>query len=137
MSSPSSKKQKMADRVVVHSEHAPAAIGPYSQAIKANGLVFVSGCLGMDPATKKLVDGGVAAQTRKVLENMSHVLEAAGSSMPKVVKTTILLSSMADFGDVNTVYGEFFPSEPPARATYAVAGLPLGALIEIECIALA
>ena len=91
----------------------------------------------MDASTKKLVEGGVAAQTRKVLENMTHVLDAAGSSMSKVCKTTILLSSMADFAEVNAVYGEFFPSEPPARATYAVAGLPLAALVEIECTALA
>ena len=134
---PAEKKAKMTDRVVVHSDNAPAAIGPYSQAIKANGMIYLSGCLGMDPATKKLVEGGVPAETRRVLENMKAVLEAAGSSMSKVVKTTILLQDIASFGEVNAIYGEYFPSEPPARATYAVAALPLGGLVEIECIALA
>jgi 2-iminobutanoate/2-iminopropanoate deaminase len=134
---PAEKKAKMTDRVVVHSDNAPAAIGPYSQAIKANGMIYVSGCLGMDPTTKKIVEGGVPTETRRVLENMKAVLEAAGSSMSKVVKTTILLQDIASFGEVNAIYGEYFPSEPPARATYAVAALPLGGLVEIECIALA
>ena len=91
----------------------------------------------MDPETKKIVEGGVTAETRRVLDNMKAVLEAGGSSMSKVVKTTILLKDMASFAEVNAIYGEYFPSEPPARATYAVAGLPLGGLVEIECIALA
>jgi len=127
----------MTERVVVHSDLAPAAIGPYSQAIKANGMVFVSGCLGMDPTTKKIVEGGLVTETRRVLENMKAVLESAGSSLSKVVKTTILLKDIESFGEVNYIYAQYFPSEPPARATYAVAALPLGGLVEIECIALA
>lgn len=124
-------------REVVFSDLAPAAIGPYSQAIKANGMVFVSGCIGIDPALKAMVAGGVGEQTRQVLVNMKNILEAAGSSMGKVVKTTILLSDMASFAEVNGIYAEFFPENPPARATFAVAGLPLNALVEIECVALA
>lgn len=122
---------------VISSPLAPAAIGPYSQAIKANGMIYCSGCLGVDPELKALVPGGVGAQTRQVLTNMKNVLEAGGSNMNKVVKCTVLLASMSDFVEVNGIYAEFFPADPPARATFAVAGLPLGGLVEIECIALA
>jgi len=128
---------KKMSREVVYSDQAPAAIGPYSQAIKANNMVFVSGCLGVDVTTKSMVPGGVGEQTRQVLVNMKNILEAGGSSMSKVVKTTILLSDMSSFAEVNGVYAEFFPESPPARATFAVAGLPLNALVEIECVALA
>lgn len=107
------------------------------QAIKANGMVYVSGCIGMHPETKTLVEGGVSAQARQVLENMKNIVEAAGSSMSKVVKCTILLADMSYFAEVNGIYSQYFPVDPPARATFAVAGLPAGALVEIECIALA
>ena len=123
-------------REVVSTPNAPAAIGPYSQAIKANGFVFVSGCIGLHPETKQLA-GSIEDQTRQVLENLKSIVEASGSSLEKVCKTTILLSSMSDFATVNSIYSEYFPTNPPARATFAVAGLPLGAAIEIECNALA
>ena len=123
-------------REVVSTTGAPAAIGPYSQAIKANGFVFVSGCLGVDPTTSKMVDGGVDAQARQVLTNLKNIVEASGSSMDKVCKTTVLLADMSSFPVINAIYAEYFPSSPPARATFAVAGLPLGALVEIECVAL-
>ncbi|KYQ89585.1 hypothetical protein DLAC_09541 [Tieghemostelium lacteum] len=131
--------QKMSqERTVVSTPNAPAAIGPYSQAIKANGQVFVSGCLGLDKTTMDFVSQtDVSAQTQKALENMSEILTAAGSSMNKVVKTTILLQSMDDFAAVNKVYSTFFPVDPPARSTFAVACLPKKALVEIEAIALA
>ena len=136
-SSPDAKRARTMSREVVATDKAPAAIGPYSQAIKANGFVFVSGCIGLHPVDKVIVPGGVGPQCRQVLENMKAVLEAAGSSMPKVVKTTILLQDMASFAEVNGIYAEYFPESPPARATFAVAGLPLGALVEIEATALA
>eukprot|EP01132_Coremiostelium_polycephalum_P007497 gene7497-9213_t len=123
-------------RVVVSTNNAPAAIGPYSQAIKANGQVFVSGCIGFDPKTMDFTSNKVEEQTKVALQNMKAILEASGSSMNKVVKTTILLRDMADFGPVNNVYSTFFPDEPPARSTFAVAGLPKNALVEIEAIAL-
>lgn len=103
----------------------------------ANGFVFVSGCIGLSPETKSLVPGGIGAQTRQVLENMKNIVEASGSDMSKVVKCTILLADMSFFAEVNGIYGEYFPTNPPARATFAVAGLPLGALVEIECVSLA
>ncbi|EGG14436.1 hypothetical protein DFA_12208 [Cavenderia fasciculata] len=110
-------------RVVVSTPNAPAAIGPYSQAIKANGQVWVSGCLGLDK------DDDVELQTHKALENMKAILEAAGSSMNKVVKTTILLKDINDFVKVNKVYASFFPAEPPARSTFAVRDLPKAVMI--------
>ena len=131
------KKTKMTDRIIIDSPLAPPAIGPYSQAVKANGMIYCSGCLGLDPTTKKMVEGGVQAETRRVLDNMKAILEEAGSSMAKVVKCTVLLQDMALFAEVNSIYGEYFPSEPPARMTFAVAGLPLGGLVEIDCIAIA
>ncbi|KAF2074935.1 hypothetical protein CYY_003768 [Polysphondylium violaceum] len=124
-------------RVVVSTDKAPSAIGPYSQAIAANGQVWVSGCLGFDKDTMDFVSTtDVSAQTHRALENMSQILDAAGSSMGKVVKTTILLKSMDDFAAVNKVYATFFPVDPPARSTFAVACLPRNALVEIEAIAL-
>lgn len=121
---------------VVVASDAPKAIGPYSVAIQTGGLVFCSGQLGLDPATGELVAGDIEAQTRQALTNLKHVLEAAGSGLDKVVKTTVFLKEMADFSRMNPVYGEFFPSAPPARSTIAVAGLPRGGLVEIEATAL-
>jgi 2-iminobutanoate/2-iminopropanoate deaminase len=120
---------------VIRSNSAPAAIGPYSQAIRAGQFVFASGQLGLDPITGKLQDG-VEAQTRQALANVSAVLAASGSSIDKVVKTTLFLANMADFATVNAIYGEHFANEPPARSTVQVAALPLGGLVEIEVIAL-
>jgi 2-iminobutanoate/2-iminopropanoate deaminase len=114
---------------------APAAVGPYSQAVRAGDIVFVSGQLGLDPATKKMVDGGIAKQAERCLMNIAAIVEAAGGSMERIVKTTVLLQSMDDFAALNEVYAQFFGADPPARATYAVVKLPLGALVEIEAIA--
>jgi len=119
----------------IATDRAPAAIGPYSQAIHAGKLLFVSGQLGLDPATKKLVDGGVAAQARRALDNLAAILEAAEASLDRVTKTTIFLTDMAHFAEVNAVYAEKFGDHRPARSTIAVAGLPLGGLVEIEAIA--
>jgi len=124
-------------RTVISTELAPKAIGPYSQAIRANGFVFCAGQTPIDPAVGKLIDGDVPAQTRRVLHNLSAILETASTSLSRVVKTTVFLTDMANFKAMNEVYAEFFPEHPPARSTVAVAGLPLGAQVEIECIALA
>ena len=121
---------------IISTERAPKAIGPYSQAIRMDGLVFTAGQIGLDPATMEIVEGGVEAQTRQVLTNLKHVLEAADSGLNYVVKTTVFLQSMNDFAAMNGVYAEFFPENPPARSTVAVAALPKGALVEIECVAL-
>ncbi len=124
-------------RTVISTELAPKAIGPYSQAIRANGFVFCAGQTPIDPAVGKLIEGDVQAQTRRVLQNLGAILEAAGTSLSRVVKTTVFLTDMANFKAMNEVYAEFFAEHPPARSTVAVAGLPLGAQVEIECIALA
>ena len=121
---------------IVSTEKAPKAIGPYSQAIRIENLVFTAGQVGLDPATMEIVEGGIEAQTRQVLTNLKHVLEAADSGLNFVVKTTVFLQSMGDFATMNSIYQEFFPENPPARSTVAVAGLPKGALVEIECVAL-
>ncbi len=121
---------------VIHTDHAPAAVGPYSQAIVANGFVFTAGQIPLIPSEGKMLEGDVQDQTRQVLENLSAVLEEANSSLDNVIKTTIFLDSMDDFAKVNEVYGEFFSSNPPARSTVEVARLPLGALVEIEAVAL-
>lgn len=120
---------------VVSTPHAPAAIGPYSQAIISNGWVFVSGQLGLDPVTGEFVGADVAAQTHQVLRNLKAILEAAGSGLERVVKTTIYLVDMQDFKTVNAIYAEYFREAPPARATVQVAALPRGGLVEIEAIA--
>lgn len=125
-----------AAREVVSTDKAPGAVGPYSQAIKANGMVYISGQVGLVPGTKDFAGDTVEAQTEQVMANMGAILEASGSSWEKVVKTTILLVDMGDFAAVNAIYGRFFPQNPPARATFAVKGLPLGAVVEIEAIAL-
>lgn len=120
---------------VVATAGAPKAIGPYSQAITVGDLVFTAGQVALDPATGELVVGGIADQTTRALENLRAVLTAAGSSLSQVVKTTVFLVDMADFGQMNEVYGRFFGSHRPARSTVAVAALPRGALVEIEVIA--
>jgi 2-iminobutanoate/2-iminopropanoate deaminase len=108
----------------------------FLQAVKAGGTVYLSGCVGIDPATRKIVDGGIGAQTRRTLENLKAVVEASGSSMEKIMKCTVLLTDMANFAEVNGIYAEYFHTDPPARTTYAVSGLPLGSLIEIDAIAI-
>ncbi len=123
-------------REVVQTDKAPKAIGPYSQAIRTDTMVYTAGQLGFDPATGAFVAGGVEEQTRQALTNIKHVLEAAGSSLGQVIKTTVFLKDMADFPKMNPVYSEFFPENPPARSTVAVAGLPAGGLVEIEVVAL-
>jgi 2-iminobutanoate/2-iminopropanoate deaminase len=121
---------------IVSTEKAPKAIGPYSQAIGIDWFVFTAGQVGLDPATMELVEGGIEAQTRQVLTNLTRVLEAADSGLNFVVKTTVFLQNMSDFAAMNAIYAEFFPEKPPARSTVQVAGLPKGALVEIECVAL-
>jgi 2-iminobutanoate/2-iminopropanoate deaminase len=120
----------------VQTDRAPAAIGPYSQAIRAGGFVFASGQIPTDPATGQFVKGGIAEQTEQVLKNLGAVLEAAGSSLDKVVKTTVFLADMKEFAQMNEVYAKFFTTAPPARATVAAAGLPRNARVEIEAVAL-
>ena len=122
-------------RTVVTTDQAPKAIGPYSVAIKAGPFVFTSGQLGLDPASGALVDGGVEAETRQALTNLRHVLEAAGSSLSLVVKTTVFLRDINDFARMNAIYGEFFTQDPPARSAVQVAALPKGGAVEIEAIA--
>ena len=124
-------------RDVVSTKDAPQAIGPYSQAIKAGGFVFLSGQIAIDPATANVIQGDVAAQTERVLKNLSAILTAAGTSLERVVKTTVFLKNMSEFAAMNEVYGRFWKSAPPARSTVEVAKLPSGALVEIEAIALA
>jgi len=121
---------------IIFTDKAPKAIGPYSQAIQTESMVFTAGQAGLDPATGELVQGGIEAQTRQVLTNLKHVLEASDSGMNYVVKTTVFLKDMNDFAKMNAIYGEFFSQNPPARSTIAAAGLPKGALVEIEVIAL-
>lgn len=119
----------------VHTEKAPAAIGPYSQAIEANGFVYASGQIPIDPATGNFVEGGIEEQARQCLTNASHILEAAGTSMANVVKTTVYLADMKDFAAMNGVYATFFSEPYPARSAVAVKDLPKGALVEVEVLA--
>ncbi len=123
-------------REIVSTKDAPQAIGPYSQAIKANGFIFTSGQIAIDPATQQVVTGDVAAQTDRVLRNLSEILEAAGSGLGKVVRATVFLKYMSDFATINAVYGKYFSSTPPARSTVEVARLPKDVLVEIDVIAL-
>ena len=122
---------------IIHTEQAPKAIGPYSQAIRTNGFVFASGQIPIDPKTGEFVAGGIAEQTEQAIKNLSRVLEAAGSDLNRVVKTTVFLVDMGEFAAMNEVYGRFFSEEPPARATVEAARLPRDARVEIEAIALA
>ncbi|WP_110953554.1 RidA family protein [Anaerosinus massiliensis] len=120
---------------VVHTDHAPKAIGPYSQAIKANGFLFISGQIPVNPQTGEIVEGGISAQTTQSLENLKAILKEAGCTMKDVVKTSVFLDDMNDFAAMNTVYANYFEAEAPARACVQVAKLPKGALVEIELIA--
>jgi len=122
---------------IIQTDQAPKAIGPYSQAIRTSGFVFASGQIPIDPETGQFVAGGIAEQTQQVIKNLSRVLEAAGSGLDRVVKTTVFLADMEEFAAMNEVYGKFFSAEPPARATVEAARLPRDARVEIEAIALA
>ena len=124
-------------REVVSTPDAPQAIGPYSQAIRANGWVFASGQVAIDPATQQVIEGDVAAQTGRVMKNLSAILAAAGSRLEDVVRTTVFLKNMGDFAAMNAVYGKYFSSAPPARSTVEVSRLPKDVLVEIDVIALA
>ena len=119
----------------IHTEQAPAAIGPYSQAIEAGGMVFVSGQLPVDPATGNFAEGGIKEQTRQSLTNAQNILAEAGLTLANVVKTTVFLSDMSNFADMNEVYAQFFSAPYPARSAVAVKTVPKGALVEVECIA--
>jgi len=124
------------EREIVSTKKAPAAVGPYSQGVKVGQFVFTAGQVAIDPAAGKIVAQDVAGQTEQVMRNLREVLREAGSDLDKVVKTTVFLQSMGDFGAMNEVYGGYFGDHPPARSTVEVGGLPLGALVEIEAIAL-
>jgi len=124
-------------REVIATDRGPKAIGPYSQAIRANGFVFVSGQIPLDPATQQLVAGDVQAQTERVLENLKGIVEAAGSSLDRVVRATVFLADMNEFAAMNEVYGRYFQNQPPARSTVQVARLPRDVRVEIDVIALA
>ena len=124
-------------RDVISTDRGPRAIGPYSQAIRANGFLFLSGQVALDPATQQLVAGDIATQTTRVLENLKGILEASDSSLDRVVKTTVYLKDMNDFAAMNEVYARYFPADPPARATVEVARLPKDARVEIDLVALA
>ena len=130
------KAKVLSTREVIATDNAPAAVGPYSQGIRADGMIFTAGQLGMDPATGKMVEGGVQAQARQALTNLKGVIEAAESSLERVVKVTVFLHDINDFGAVNEIYAQFFIQDPPARSAVQVAALPLGGLVEIEAIAL-
>lgn len=121
---------------VIHTDKAPKAIGPYSQAIKTEKMVYTAGQIGFEPATMEIVAGGVETETRQALTNLKNILEASGSGLEHVVKTTVFLQDMADFPKMNAIYTEYFPENPPARSTVEVAALPKGALVEIEAVAL-
>ena len=120
---------------IIQSSRAPAAIGPYSQAVEANGMLFISGQVAIDPDTGKVVKGGITEQTEQVMKNIEAILNEAGYTFSDVIKSTCLLSDMKDFAAMNTVYGEYYPENQPARAAFAVKELPLGVLVEIETIA--
>ena len=123
-------------KTVIHTDQAPKAIGPYSQAIRIDSLVFTAGQVGLEPSTGELVSGGIEAQTRQALTNLKNVLETAGGGLNYVVKTTVFLQDMNDFAKMNAIYAEFFTGSYPARSTVAVAALPKGALVEIEAVSL-
>lgn len=123
------------NRHVIHTTNAPAAVGPYSQAVQVGNLLYTAGQIGLDPATGEM-RSGLEAQTEQVMANLQAVLAAAGADFASVIKTTIFITDMADFGVINGIYGRFFSDQPPARSTVAVAQLPLGALVEIEAVAL-
>lgn len=122
---------------IIATNRGPKAIGPYSQAVKANGLIFVSGQIAFDPATGQLVEGDITKQTERVMENLKAIIEAAGSSMSKALKTTVFLKDLNDFAAMNEAYGKYFPLAPPARSTVEVSRLPRDVLVEIDAIAIA
>jgi 2-iminobutanoate/2-iminopropanoate deaminase len=124
-------------REIISTTNAPAAVGPYSQAVRVGQFIYTAGQIALIPGTGKLIEGGIEAQTRQVLQNLANVLEAAGSNLENVIKSTIFVTNLADFGQINEVYGTFFKKDPPARSTVQVAALPLGANVEIEVVALA
>ena len=124
------------NREIVATDKAPGAVGPYSQAVRVGDFVFTAGQIPLDPATGQMVEGGIEVQARQALTNVSAVLEAAGTSLSNVVKTTVFLADMGEFQAMNSVYAEFFPDAPPARSAVQVAALPLNARIEIETIAI-
>lgn len=124
------------DRTVIATENAPPAVGPYSQGIQTGNLIFTAGQVGLDPATRKLVEGGVQAQAHQALKNLNAVLEAAGSNLHNAVKVTVFLADMGDYTTVNEIYATYFGDTPPARSAVQVGGLPLGGLVEIEVVAL-
>ena len=121
---------------IISTKHAPAAVGPYTQAIRVGKMLFTAGQIPLDPATGQMVEGDIAAQTERALENLKAVLEAAGTSVKNVIKTTVFLQDMADFGAMNEVYARYFGKKPPARSAVEVAALPLGAQVEIEAVAM-
>jgi 2-iminobutanoate/2-iminopropanoate deaminase len=123
-------------RTIIRTDHAPAAVGPYSQAIRTGDLVFTAGQIPIDPATGELVSGSIEEQAHRVLDNLSAVLAAAGSGLDRAVKLTVFMTDLGQFAAMNAVYAEYFPSDPPARSAVQVAALPLGAEIEMECVAL-
>lgn len=120
---------------VIYTKKAPAAVGPYSQAVEANGTLYISGQIALDPETGKMVEGGIREQTRQVMENISAILDEAGYYFSDVMKSTCLLSDISNFAAMNEIYGKYYLQNPPARAAFAVKDLPLGALVEIETIA--
>jgi len=124
-------------REVIQTDKAPRAIGPYAQAIKADGFLFTSGQIALDPTTGKLIDGDISAQTRRVLENLKAVLEAGGSSLDRVVRATVYLTDLSTFSTMNEIYAEYLGHTRPARSTVGVAALPLGASVEIDLVAIA
>ena len=121
---------------IIHTDNAPGAIGPYSQAVRTENMVYTAGQIALDPATMEIVSGGIEAETRQVLTNLKNVLEAANSGLNYVVKTTVFLQDMGEFSKMNAVYAEFFPENPPARSAVEVAALPKGVAVEIEAVAL-
>jgi 2-iminobutanoate/2-iminopropanoate deaminase len=121
---------------IIQTEKAPGAIGPYSQAVRTENMVYTAGQIALDPASMEIVSGGIEAETRQVLTNLKHVLEAANSGLNYVVKTTVFLQDMGEFSKMNAVYAEFFPENPPARSAVEVAALPKGVAVEIEAVAL-
>jgi 2-iminobutanoate/2-iminopropanoate deaminase len=127
---------KCCEKSVIKTDKAPKAIGPYSVGIQGGHFVFTSGQIGLDPSTGNMVEGGIESQTRRVLMNLENVLEAAGSGLINVVKVTVFLQDLGDFGKMNEVYSNFFTENPPARSTVQVAGLPRGAAVEIEVVAI-
>ena len=123
------------EREIISTDEAPAAVGPYSQAVRLGNMVYTAGQIALVPETGKLISDDTEAQTQQVMKNLANVLEAAGSNLAQVVKTTIFVTDLADFALINSIYGGFFPADPPARSTVQVAALPLGAKVEVEAVA--